>query len=177
MDTLSTINLVLGVGTITIQILAAALLAVYFLRKRFPDLEDIAAFIGTWGLWIGLVASLAGIAVTQIHSAIFGLPPCDLCWYQRIFLYPQAVLFALAIYTRDRAVYLYSIALSILGALVAIYHHTLQMLPAGSIPCPAQGVSCAQILYLEFGYITYPMMAFSLFALLFVVMLFAREQR
>lgn len=177
MDALSAVNMLLGYATIGMQIAAVALLAVYILRSRFPDLQDIGSYVAKRGLWIGFLFSLGGSAMTLIHSEIFNLPPCPLCWWQRIFLYPQVILFAIALYTKDRSVYLYSMVLSILGASFAIYHHALQMFPAGSLPCPAQGVSCSQILYLQFGYITYPMMALSLFVFLFAVMLFARENR
>ncbi len=173
---LETINYWLALATLSMQVAGAALLALYFLRKKFADLEDIAGLLFTWGLWIGFLVSLAASSVTVIHSSIFGLPPCPLCWWQRAFLYPQVVLFALALWKRDRSIADYSIALSVVGLGIAIYHHILQMFPMGSLPCPSEGeISCAQILFLEFGYITYPMMAISAFAFLIVLMLFVRD--
>lgn len=174
---LETINYWLAIGTIALQIAAAALLAAYLLRKRFPDLEDIARFLGTWGLWIAFIVSAAASIVTIVHSNIFGLPPCPLCWWQRVFLYPQVVLFAIAALRRDHGIVLYSTLLSFIGAGIALYHHILQMYPMGGLPCPSEGgVSCAQILFLQFDYVTYPMMALSLFAFLIVLMLFVRER-
>lgn len=173
---LETVNFWLGVGTIALQIVCVALLALFLLRKRIPDLESNVAFIGKWGIWIALIVSLGASAVTLIHEQLFGLPPCALCYWQRIFLYPQIILFALALWKRERAIVDYSIALSVIGLGVAIYHHALQMLPAGTIPCPSEGVSCAQIFFLEFGFITYPLMAATLFAFLIVVMLFQRNR-
>lgn len=173
---LETVNYLLALGTLGLQIAAAALLAVYFLRRIFPDLEDIAAFVRTRGIWVALAVSFGASAMTLIHSQIFGLPPCPLCWWQRIFLYPQVILFAGALFRGEQQIVDYSIVFSVIGLGFALYHHALQMLPAGSLPCPAEGVSCSQILFLEFGYITYPMMAVSLFAFLIVTMLFVREQ-
>ena|SRR3989344_3053338 len=173
---LETVNFWLGVGTIALQIASVALLALFLLRKRIPDLESNVAFIGKWGIWFALAVSLGASAVTLIHEQLFGLPPCSLCWWQRIFLYPQVILFALALWRRENAIVDYSIALSAIGLCIALYHHALQMLPLGSIPCPSEGVSCAQIFFLEFGYITYPMMGATLFAFLIILMLFVRSR-
>jgi disulfide bond formation protein DsbB len=84
-------------------------------------------------------------------------------------MYPQVILFALALW-KHIPVRLISIVLSGLGFCVAVYHHALQMLPSGSLPCPASGPSCSQITLLEYGYITYPLMAATLFAFLIVLM-------
>ena len=174
---IETFNYLLALGTLGMQIVGAGFLTLYFLQSKFTDLQDIGQLLSRWGVWIGLLVSFAGSAVTVIHSGLFGLPPCPLCWWQRAFLYPQVVLFAVALFwKRDRRIADYSIALSIVGLGIALYHHVLQMYPSGSLPCPSQGgISCGQILFLEFGYITYPMMAISAFAFLIVVMLFARK--
>ena len=171
------VNSWLGVGTIALQAATVALLALFLLRKRIPDLESNVAFIGQWGIWLAFIFALGASAMTLIHENLFGLPPCSLCWWQRIFLYPQVVLFALALWKRERSIVDYSIVLSLIGLCIALYHHALQMLPAGTIPCPSVGVSCAQIFFLEFGYITYPMMSAALFAFLIIIMLFVRLRR
>ena len=69
-----------------------------------------------------------------------------------------------------------SLIFSILGAAVALYHHVLQMMPAGTLPCPATGPSCAQITFIEFGYVTFPMMALALFGLNIAVLLVLRSR-
>ncbi len=175
--TLVTLNTVLGFGVLGIQVLTAALLLAYILEKRVPDVRGIGDFVAKWGLWIGFLVTLGAAIFSLVHSHVFNLPPCYLCWWQRIFIYPQVVLFAIALWRRDASIALYSIALSVIGAGFALYHHALQMMPAASIPCPATGPSCAQILFLEFGYITYPMMSLSLFAFVIVAMLFVLRRR
>jgi len=174
---LATINHALAFKVVALQFLTAAFLALYLLRKKFTDLNDVGEFLSRWGLWIGLIATAGAAAVTLTHEIVFNLPPCPFCWWQRIFLYPQIVLFGLAIYRNEPSVAGYSILLSIGGLLMALYHHVLQMFPGGGLPCPSEGVSCSQIFFLEFGYITYPLMAATLFAFLIVLMLFVRERR
>jgi len=142
-----------------------------------PYFDQAIEPVGRWGLWIGLILAFVASALTLVYSEVFGIPPCPLCWWQRIFMYPQIVLFALALYLRERTVALYSIVLSILGAGVALYHHALQVAPPGTLPCPAEGeVSCSQVFLFELGYITYPLMAFTAFAFLIVVMLIVRSR-
>ena len=174
---LDTFNQLLALGTLALLIVAAALLAAYLFRL------DVGSFLGAWGMWIALIAALGGIAGTLIHSELYGLQPCPLCWWQRIFLYPQAVLFSLALLRRLSGEALLviidsSIALSVIGLGIALYHHALQVFPYGSLPCPAQGeISCAQILFLEFGFLTYPLMAAVLFGFLIVLMFHVRRER
>jgi disulfide bond formation protein DsbB len=174
-----TLNYLLAIGTIVMQIVAIGFLAVYFLRPRYPDLQDIIAPFEKWGVQIGLALSLVGVALTLYYSEILGFEPCFLCWWQRVFLYPQVVLFALASLKKElvSSAALYSMWLSAIGALIALYHHAMQMFPEGALPCSANGPSCAKITFIEFGYVTYPMMALSLFALLFVLMLCVKSKK
>jgi disulfide bond formation protein DsbB len=176
MPALETVNLYLALATLATQVITLGLLAAFLLRKRIAACAEILASVRSWGLWAALLLALGASAMTLIHTAVYNLPPCSLCWWQRIFLYPQVVLFALALMVRDKTVALYSIVLSAIGLGFALYHHVLQMAPAGTIPCPADvSISCSQILLLEFGYITYPMMGATIFAFLIVLMLIVRS--
>lgn len=171
---LATFNFLLGLGTLGLQVLTVGFLIAYLFGERL-GLRGIAEYLARRGLWIGLVVTGIATVMSLVHSHVFNLPPCYLCWWQRIFIYPQVLLFALALWRKDASVAIYSIALSVIGLGFGVYHHALQMFPFGHLPCPAQGPSCSQILYLQFGYITYPMLAISLFAFLIVVMLFVRR--
>lgn len=171
-------NFFLGFATLAMQFVAGALLIIFVLRKR-DGFHDIADSVGSFGLWAALLISFGAAVVNVYYSDILGVEACYWCWWQRIFLYPQAVLFAMALWKEKYAQTAIdaSLAMSVIGAGIALYHHALQMLPGSGLPCPAIGVSCSQRMLFEFGYITYPLMAFSLFALLFVIMLLVRERR
>ena len=174
---LADLNSLLGMGTLALQIGTALLFAIYFFPKQIPGADAVGRFLGTWGILIALAAASAGSAFAVIHSSLYGLEPCPLCYWQRIFLFPQIVLFVMVLWKREyRATVIdASIVLSSIGGAIAIYHHILQMFPGSGIPCPATGPSCSQILFLEMGYITYPMMALTLFVSLSVLMLFVRK--
>ncbi len=172
------LNNVLALGTIALFIGAIGFIKALFWGHRFVVLQSIRDFAGAYGLATGFVFSLSGSALTLVYSEIFGFPPCPLCWWQRVCLYPQVVLFAIALKTRDTSVALYSIALSTIGLGIAAYHHLLQVLPSGSLPCPAEGVvSCGQRFVFEFGFVTFPLMSAALFAFLIAVMLVVRARR
>lgn len=172
----ATVNQLFGLATIVMQILIVVFLGIYFLQSRSQFARDIATSIWRFGLWIGLALAGAGTILAMYYSGVLGFEPCPLCWWQRIFLFPQVILFALALSKREKGIADYSIALSIIGGGIALYHHALQTIGAGVLPCPATGVSCAQRIIFEFGYVTFPLIAASLFALLIVVMLFVRKR-
>ena len=172
-----TINYWVACGAVGMQLGAVAFLAVFFLRKRFPDLEDIAGLVKKWGLWLGFLLTLGATVMSLFYSEILGFVPCGLCWVMRIFMYSQVVLFGLALWKRDRAIADYSIALSVLGIVVGLYQHYLQMGGTDVLPCPAtisQAADCAQRFLFEFGYVTFPLIGVSLFVLLISIMLFVR---
>src|SRR3989338_2587572 len=170
------LNLWLAVVTVALQGATVGLFVLYFLRTR-PVLSGIVGILRTWGFRVALTVSIAASALTLFYSEVIGFPPCPLCWWQRVFLYPQVVIFALALFRGQKSIAEYSIILSLIGFGIAIYHHALQILPAGSLPCPAEGeVSCAQRFVFDFDYITLPLMAATVFAFLIALMLFAREK-
>jgi disulfide bond formation protein DsbB len=172
------LNYYLALATLVMQIAGAGFLVLFFLRKRIPDLQDIAAVLSRWGLWIGFALTLGGTILTLYYSEILGFVPCGWCWVQRVFLWPQVLLFGIALLKGDRRVADYSIAFSVVGGAAALYQHYLQMGGHSVVPCPASGAGdCAQRILFEFGYITFPLMAFSIFAFLIILMLFARPVR
>lgn len=174
---LTTANTLLGWGTLALQVTTLVLLAAFFLQRRVPSIRDTIDAIKPWAIPVALALSLAGSLATLYYSHVLGIEPCPLCWWQRVFLYPQVILFAVALIRKERVIACYSIALSAIGAGVALYQHALQVLPDSGLPCPASGtVSCAQRFLFEFNYITYPLAAVTLFAAIIVLMLIIRRR-
>ncbi len=175
MDLLS-LNYVLAVGTILMQLGTIMVVAMYSLRATVPFCGWCIARLRDWALLKACVLALVASALTLYYSDVLGIIPCGLCWLERVFLYPQVILLGIAAWRKDSSIALYSMALSALGAVVALYHHFIQMGGSEFVPCPASGTGdCAKRIIFEFGYITFPLMAFSLFALLFVTMWVLRK--
>jgi disulfide bond formation protein DsbB len=88
------------------------------------------------------------------------LPPCTLCWYQRICLFPLVAIFAVGIVRRDAAVVSYALPLVLIGLGISIYHNLLYygVIPEALSPC-SEGVSCTEVQLEWLGFITIPMLA------------------
>ena len=95
-------------------------------------------------------------------SEIAGLAPCELCWYQRILMYPLVVVLGVAASERRAAVWKTALPLSVLGVGVAGYHTVLQLTP--TVQCSA-GVGCGAILWQGLGVFTIPRLALLAFGL------------
>ena len=88
------------------------------------------------------------LATTATLGALFigevmGMTPCVLCWYQRIFMFPIAIILGIACFTDDRRGAVYALALALGGLTMAGYHTLLVagLIPKAWVPCSA-GVSC-----------------------------------
>ncbi len=174
---LATLNYFAALGAIVLQAATALLFVLYLLRARTAVAAETAALLYRWAIPLALFSALLGSALTLYYSEVIGLLPCGLCWLQRAFLYPQVALYALALWTRDRGVAVYGIALSLCGLVLAVYQEYLQLGGSGVLPCPAApgAADCAQRTVFEFGYMTFPLMAATLFCFLIVLMLYARR--
>lgn len=103
------------------------------------------------------------------YSEIADYVPCTYCWYQRIAMYPMAVIVPLGIAFRDRLVLRYSLALGSIGLALSLYHIQLQLFPDQASnscqitsPCTAKWVEA-------FGFMTIPQMAGISFAIIVIV--------
>ncbi len=117
---------------------------------------------------ISLVSTLGSLYFSQVQH----LPPCILCWYQRILMYPLVIILAVGIMRRDKGTYQYVLPFSILGMLLSFYHVLLQrgIIPDQFAPCTA-GVSCTTK-YIEWlGFITIPVLSFVAFTVITICMI------
>ena len=171
----ATTNLILSSLTVIGQLIIVGLL-ISFVARNQKFSNSLIQFFGKNALVFAFVVALIATAGSLLYSEIIGFEPCKLCWFQRIFMYPQVVLFGLTLWKRNYGIAFYGIALSTIGAVISAYHYLLQIGVAPSLPCSAVGysVSCSQRFVLQFGYITIPMMALTAFLL---IILFLKAQK
>ncbi len=124
--------------------------------------KELTHFVGKHALVFGFLVSLAAVVGSLFYSELVGFEPCILCWWQRVFLYPMVVFFALALWKRDRGVFLYSSVLALLAGVIALYHSYVYMGGSSILPCTALGGACSKIYVLEFGYVTIPSMSLTI---------------
>ncbi len=113
----------------------------------------------------------AGATVASLFlSEVLGLPPCKLCWYQRVFMYPQMIVSGIALFTNETNIKKYILPMSLIGLLIGIYHILVQLFP-GVIQCGDEIASCSSKQFAGFGYITIPVMSVTAFVLLILICL------
>jgi disulfide bond formation protein DsbB len=124
----------------------------------------------TAALW--LAALVTGVATlgSLYYSEVVGFPPCELCWYQRIAMYPLPLLLGLAAVRRDPGVRPYAMAVAGVGALISAYHTQLEWFPAQESMCSA-ALPCSVPWFRTLGVFTLASMALSGF--LFTIALLA----
>lgn len=123
------------------------------------------------GIIVALIATSAAL-MSLIYQYGFGYEPCLLCWYQRIAIFPIAIL---AWTTNLRTSLLLKrqfLALAIPGILIAGLHVYIDVFPTGTDLCGA-GPSCLARYVYEFGYITIPMMSFTVLAAILLMTVLA----
>lgn len=171
----STLIFLMAVATVIIDAaLVIKLLALFHMPSRAKILRSGQSV----GLMAIVILSVLAVAGTLLMQFAGGLNPCDLCWWQRVFMYPIALISLIALVKgvkiSDVADYL--IGLSFIGALFALYQHLLQVLPAGAlIPCDATN-DCAIRTIFYFNFVTIPWMSLTIFAAIFLIALLARRK-
>jgi disulfide bond formation protein DsbB len=108
--------------------------------------------------------SFAALLGSLFFSNGLGYAPCDLCWYQRIAMYPLGVLAIVALFRRDVQMVWYALPLSIIGLMVAVFHTTLYVLAnytanPVTIQCSVNGTSCTSKYVEYFGFLSIPVLS------------------
>lgn len=129
-------------------------------------------------LYIAWLVSMVATLGSLYFSEIRGFIPCELCWYQRIFMYPLAFILGMATFRSDFTIKKYVLPLSIIGWSISLYHYLVQKVPgfAGIRPC-VNGVPCnAQ--YINWGgFITIPFLAFTAFTIIIICMILIKSSK
>jgi disulfide bond formation protein DsbB len=165
LETVHYVNMLLGLGVIALQVLCV--LAIVLLLFR-PKENKYLSLIKDNFLSIGFLISLFAVLSSLFFSKIMHWVPCVYCWWDRVWIFPQAVIFGAALFKKQKNILLSAFILSLFGLINSVGHLYLYYYGESNAPCDASGVSCVQRLVNEFGgYISIPTMAFSgFFALL-----------
>ena len=160
------------------QVLAALLLLVglaWLAGVRGPG-ETLRRTLEGYELWLVFLVSSIATGGSLFFSEIAGFIPCELCWYQRICMYPLVPLLGIAAWRHDHAIRPYAAVLASIGALIAGYHVLVERFPTleSSVCDPTN--PCTIIWVRHFGYLTIPAMALSGFVLILTLLAIARPR-
>ena len=178
-DTVHYLNVFLGSGAIVLQIFSVVVLFLLFFGPKKNIFLD---YVNKHFLVSSFLLALFSSIFPLIYSEIINFPPCSLCWWQRVFMFPLAFMFGIAFWDKDRRVIRYALPLLCAGFFVSVYQNFFYYFGESStLPCDASGVSCYQKLVYEFGgYISIPMMAltsfFTLLTLIAVAHFYQKEK-
>lgn len=120
-------------------------------------------------LRLSFFVSLMAMFGSLFFSEVMKLPPCVLCWYQRICMYPLVVIFCIALLVTAKDSALYGFILSIVGLCISAYHNLLyyKVIPDSITPC-SQGISCTSKQIEWLGFIAIPLLSFLAFLIISV---------
>lgn len=160
--------------TALLALIAAVGAVLLLVARALGDTVPIGVTIGRAVVGMRSQLTLAVAAVATAGSLYFsesaGYVPCRLCWFQRIAMYPLAVVALVAIIRRDRAARWYILPLAVIGAAVSSYHVMIEQgWVNDSESCSAFGPACADVWFESFGFVTLAMMALAGFVSIIVL--------
>lgn len=165
---ISTFGYLIFFGQILVLVLVFLLFAP---KKKTGKISDFQDFFKqnalTFIFIVGSSATLGSLFLSEIASFV----PCTLCWWQRIFMYPIALISLIALIRNDKKAVYYILPLSIIGAGIAAYHYIMQLFP-NLLECSEEVAKCSAVQFTELGYITIPLMSLTTFMLIAISSLF-----
>ena len=131
-------------------------------------MSDISDNQNSWSLIFGAwLISCLSMGGSLFFSEVMEFPPCILCWYQRVAMYPLVAIFMVGLFPLSKEVFKYSAPFVALGWLIALWHNLLHLgiIEEDLSPC-REGVSCSTVYINWMGFITIPLLSFVAFSLL-----------
>ena len=132
-----------------------------------------------WRSSLGYVAWAQALVATTgslYFSEVMRLPPCSLCWYQRIAMYPLVVVLGVGLASSDPRARWYALPLALLGWVIAAYHNLLyyKVIPEGFTTCTS-GVSCTSRQIEWLGFVTIPLLSLVAFTVVLACLLMFKQ--
>lgn len=128
--------------------------------------------------WTLIFCAWLVASVSTLGALFFGevmkLPPCVLCWYQRICMFPLALILPVGLFPFDRKVVRYALPLAVIGGLFAVFQLLLVagVIPESIKPC-TQGVPCSEKVIEWFGFVTIPLLSVVAFSTIIALLIAA----
>lgn len=165
------INFILSLLALLGQVLVISLIIfLLFFRKTQSKLTRIMTNIF---IPLSFIVALVATAGSLYYSEAANFKPCELCWYQRIFIYPQVILLGLAWLKKEKYIIDYSLVIIFIGIIISTYHNYIYYTAKSSSVCSAV-TPCTQQYIVGFGYITVPLLALTSLILM-GVLLFSKK--
>jgi disulfide bond formation protein DsbB len=137
--------------------------------------ERVRNTLGDNGLPLAAIVATTATAGSLYLSEGANLPPCRLCWYQRIAMYSLALILVVAAIRRDWHVRPYALSLALTGPIISVYHYLIERFPSWESSTACEPTNpCNVTWFFRLHYISIPMMALSAFVFIDTILLSAR---
>lgn len=165
---------ILGVLTIGSQIfIVLTVLYFLFFRKKKNAISD---FFSDNSTNLCFLVSLVATMGSLFYSTYAGFTPCELCWFQRIFMYPLVLILGVGLVKKSREITDYAFPSAFFGLAISVYHNYIYYQSISSSVCTASE-SCIIPYVSEFGYIGIPMMALTAFLLITALLIIKKYKK
>lgn len=126
--------------------------------------------------YLAWLTAIIGMLASLYFSEIKHLIPCELCWYQRILMYPLVIIIGVGLARKQHLQIPYFVLpFSIIGSIVALYHVLLeQSIVPDTTNCDGL-VACSQIQLELFEFLTIPMMSLCGFLTITILMILSMK--
>jgi disulfide bond formation protein DsbB len=156
--------------------LAGGVVAAASLVLKAPVLQRLRLDLGSVALPLAALVATVATLGSLYYSEVANFTPCKFCWYQRIAMYPLALILVIATVRRDLAVRRYAIPLALVGLALSVYHYQLQLFPDQASACDVEA-PCTTKEVEELGFVTIPFMAGCGFLAIAAMLAAARPDR
>lgn len=144
---------------------AAGGLAIALLVARLiPAAHHLVDMVRPARLWLAWLVAAVSMAGSLYFSEVENFVPCKLCWFQRIAMYPLAVVLLIAAVRRDRSINRYAVPVAAIGGLISSYHYLIEWNPSLSSGSCDITAPCTVPYFREFGFVSLALMALCGFA-------------
>lgn len=169
--------------TLSLGALFLTILIISFLISLITKNSDFySSILKKWGIQFIFILTLFSTIMSLVLTHAFDMIPCDLCWYQRIFMYPVVLISGFAWYKKDyRNGAIYSLLLSVFGFIFALYNYLLQVsepLKNSDTFCsPDSLVDCSIPEFVHFGFVNFPYLSMVGFVLVIISSFYAARKK
>lgn len=144
-------------------------------QPRAGGSPDDLAWTLVFAAWLIATGATLG---ALFASEVMELPPCSLCWYQRIFIFPLVLMLPAGLFPLERNVIRYALILAAVGWAIALFQLLLVhgVIPEDVQPCRI-GISCKDVQVRWFGFVTIPLLSFVAFTAINALLVLAHFRK
>jgi hypothetical protein len=149
---------------------AVLLIVARLLAPHWPLAARWGAAVSSARPVLTLIVAGGAMLGSLYFSEGAGYIPCRLCWFQRIAMYPIAVIALIALIRRDAGARWYMVPLAAIGALISTWHYLIEWNPTWEgDSCGIFGPACADLWFRTFGFVSLAFMALCGFVAIIVL--------